>query len=246
MPSHATSAFAPGATLQSHLDAITERTRTLVQPERLAVTEAAIAGLLASGIEETILPVGAPAPSFTLPTAHATALTDFAAPNARLVRSEDLLALGPLVLLFFRGRWDPYCMTTLEAWQHTWSTLRTARSRSATPDSKRLPLTVGITPQLPRQNDFTAQQHSLTFPLLSDSGCKLAAQFHLAYTLSPTLQQQLRSTLVNLPFINGDDSWQLPLAATYVIDQSGIIRYANASADHRVRPDPADVLRVLD
>ena len=78
--------------LQDQLDEITANTRNLVQPERLAISEQAVADLFASGIEERILPVGARAPEFTLPDA-----------SGRLVRSSDLLALGPLVVNFFLG-----------------------------------------------------------------------------------------------------------------------------------------------
>jgi hypothetical protein len=84
-------------TLQDQLDEITANTRKLVQPERMAVSERAVQELFASGIEEKILPVGAAAPEFALDDA-----------SGQAVRSADLLALGPLVLNFFRGRWCPY------------------------------------------------------------------------------------------------------------------------------------------
>ena len=80
-------------TLQDQLDEITANTRHLVQAERLAIGERAVEELFASGIEEKILPLGATAPEFALKDA-----------NGRLVRSADLLALGPLVIKFFRGR----------------------------------------------------------------------------------------------------------------------------------------------
>src|SRR5277367_4902506 len=92
--------------LQDQLDRITQNTRALVQPERLAVSEKATADLFNTGIEDRILKVGAQAPAFTLEDA----LTH------KPVSSSDLLALGPLVIKFFRGRWDPYCVTELEAW----------------------------------------------------------------------------------------------------------------------------------
>ena len=88
--------------LQDQLDEITSNTRHLVQQERLAVGERAIAELFASGIEDRILPVGAVAPEFVLNDA-----------TGKLVRSQDMLALGPLIVKFFRGRWCPYCVTEL-------------------------------------------------------------------------------------------------------------------------------------
>jgi peroxiredoxin len=232
--------------LQSQLDAITAQTRTLVQPERLAVTDNAIHDLLATGIESRILPVGSPAPSFALTDAH-----------GKLVRSSDLLALGPVIVTFFRGRWCPYCMTELEAWQTIYQDLANKPSQSdddlrSPHRSRRSPLLIAISPQLPRQNDFAAQQHGLTFPILSDPGCQLAAQLGIAYAVPEPLQRHFRSLMINLPFIHGDHgeaTWRLPLPATFVLapDETGgaTLLFAEAHADHRVRPDPFDVLNVL-
>ncbi|MGC2637034.1 MAG: peroxiredoxin-like family protein [Acidobacteriaceae bacterium] len=209
--------------LQDQLDAITANTRSLVQPERLAIGERAIEELLLSGIEKRVLPVGARAPEFGLPDI-----------SGRVVRSSDLLALGPLIINFFRGRWCPYCVTELEAWRDLYSALR-----------ERGALVVGISPQTQRQSDFAAGQHAIPFPLLHDAGSALANQFGLVWTVPDYLQRYYRSILVNIPFINGEESWKLPLPATYVIGQDGNILYADAHADFRARPEPEDVLRAL-
>ena len=222
----------PHTDLQAQLDNITTQTRALVQPDRLAITDTAVHELFSTGIEDRTLAVGAVAPPFALPDAI----------NGKLIRSTDLLAVGPLIINFFRGRWCPYCMTELEAWQ---SAFPAVRDRGA--------LLVAISPQLPRQNDFTVQHHDLTFPILSDAGSHLAASFGITYIVPEPLRLHYRSILVNIPFINGDDTWRLPLPATFVIKPhrdaagniSGRILFAEAHADHRVRADPKDVLAVL-
>lgn len=211
------------AHLQDQLDAITTQTRTLVQPERLAIGERAVEELFASGIEDRLLPIGSPAPAFTLP--------DFSGKN---VRSADLLALGPLVINFFRGRWCPYCVTELEVWRDLYPSLR-----------ERGAMVIGISPQTQRQSDFTAGQHKIPFPILADPGCAVAARYGLVWTLPDYLQRYYRGILLNIPFINGDESWKLPVPATYVLDQDGKILYAEGHADFRVRPEPGDVLRAL-
>ncbi len=224
--------------LQAKLDNITTQTRALVQPERLAMTERAVHDLLFTGIEDQILPVGAMAPPFDLPDATATSLRNLSPANARFIRSSDLLAIGPLILLFFRGRWCPYCMTQLEAWQAAFPQVR-----------ERGALLVAISPQLPRQNDFTAQHHGLAYPLLSDAGCRIAEAFHVAYNLPEPLQEHYRSMMIHLPFIHGDqgsNTWRLPIPATFILAPSGEILFAEAHADHRVRPDPYDILDALD
>ncbi len=206
--------------LQDQLDEITANTRQLVQADRLAIGERAIAELFASGIEERILPVGARAPEFALKDA-----------TGKLVRSADLLALGPLVVKFFRGRWCPYCMTELEAWRDLYGRLREHNA-----------LMVAIGPQTERQSDFMAGQHGLPFPILTDAGNTVAEQFGLVYTVPDYLRDYYLSILVNLPFVNGEQSWRLPLPATYVIGRDGHVLFAEAHADFRVRPEPEEAL----
>ena len=209
--------------LQDQLDEITANTRKLVQAERLAIGEHALEELFATGIEERILPVGAQAPEFEL--------RDSA---GRLVRSRDLLSVGPLVIKFFRGRWCSYCVTELETWRDLYGRLRELGA-----------LLVAISPQTQRQSDFAIQQHGLPFPLLHDPAAKVAEQFGLVYTVPEYHQRYLRSVLVNLPFLNGEGSWRLPLPATYVIGRDGHVIFAEAHADFRVRPEPEEVLESL-
>jgi peroxiredoxin len=206
--------------LQDQLDEITANTRHLVQADRLAVGERAVAELFATGIEDRILPVGATAPSFALKDS-----------NGKLVRSEDMLSLGPLVIKFFRGRWCPYCMTELETWRDLYGQLR-----------ERGALMVGIGPQIERQSDFMAGQHGIPFPVLSDPGNKVAEQFGLVYSVPDYHRIYYRSILVNVPFVNGDESWRLPLPATYVIAKDRKVLFAEAHADFRVRPEPEEAL----
>lgn len=206
--------------LQDQLDEITANTRHLVQAERLAVSERAVEELFASGIEEKILPVGAQAPEF--------ALKDSA---GKVVRSADLLSTGPLVIKFFRGRWCPYCVTELEAWRDLYGQLR-----------ERGVLLIAISPQTQRQSDFMVTQHELPFPVLIDANNAVAEQFGLVYPVPEYLRDYYLSILVNIPFINGEKSWRLPLPATYVISPAGRVIYAEAHADFRVRPEPQEAL----
>jgi peroxiredoxin len=219
--------------LQDQLDRITQNTRALVQPERLAVSEKATEDLFNTGIEDRILKAGAQSPVFTLEDA----LTH------KPVSSTDLLALGPLVVNFFRGRWDPYCITELEAWRELQPELR-----------RRNALFVAISPQTTRQNNFTLQQHGLPYPLVSDPGAAIAENFGIAYTIPPEHRRYFQSILINIPFNNAglsyhnatEASWRLPLPAVFVIDRTNTITFAEAHADFRVRPEPADILAALE
>ncbi len=167
--------------LQDALDRITGNTRALVQAERLAVSEHASEELFESGIEDRILAPGAPMPEFTLPDAL----------TGKPVCSADLLALGPLVVKFFRGRWCPYCVTELERWRDLHGEVRAMGA-----------FLVAISPQTPRQNDFTLQQHGLPFPILSDAGAALAERFGVAYSVPAAQRDYYKGILVNIPFVN--------------------------------------------
>ena len=206
--------------LQDHLDEITANTRNLVQPERLAVGERAVEELFATRIEENILPVGATAPEFALKDS-----------NNKTVRSADLLSLGPLIIKFFRGRWCSYCVTELEAWRDLYGRIREHGA-----------LMVAIGPQIQRQSDFMVGQHGLPFPVLTDTNNAVAEQFGLFYTVPEYHRAYYLSILVNIPFVNGEKSWRLPLPATYVISPAGRVVLAEAHADFRVRPEPEEAL----
>ena len=218
--------------LQEQLDRITQNTRSLVQPERLAVSEKATADLFNTGIEDRVLKPGAQAPSFTLEDAR----------TGKPIRSADLLALGPLIVNFFRGRWCPYCVTELETWRELYPEVR-----------RRGALLVAVSPQTTRQNNFAIEQHGLPFPLLADPGATVAEEFGLAYTVPAEHRRYFQSILVNIPFNNAglsyhnatEASWRLPLPAVYVIAQDGTVLFAEAHADFRVRPEPAEVLAAL-
>jgi peroxiredoxin len=218
--------------LQDELDRITQNTRALVQPERLAISERATAELFATGIEDRILPVGAKAPEFTLPDAL----------TGKAIRSTDLLAIGPLVIKFFRGRWCPYCVTELEIWRDLHAEVRNLGA-----------LLIAISPQNRRHNDFTIQQHELPFPVLSDPGALVAEQFGIAYSVPDEDRGYYQGILVNIPFVNSgstyktapESSWSLPLPGLFVVRQDGIIAFSEAHADFRVRPEPAGALSVI-
>jgi peroxiredoxin len=209
--------------LQDQLDQITANTRQLVQAERLAVGERAVEELFATGIEERILPVGAVAPDFELLNA-----------NGKPIRCTDMLSFGPLVVKFFRGRWCSYCSTELEVWRDLYPRIRERGAHL-----------VAISPQTERQNDFMVAQYELPFPVLSDPRCAVAEQFGLVYTVPDALRDYYLSIMVNLPFINGEASWRLPIAATYVMDRERRVLFAEAHADFRVRPEPEEALATL-
>lgn len=213
----------PGGSLEQRLMEIKAGIAQYVRPENQAVNERATAELKASGIADRILPVGAKAPEFTLPDQ-----------NGRPVMLSELLARGPVVINFYRGRWCPFCVTELETYRDLLGEIEEAEATL-----------VAISPQAVRQSAFTADQHKLRFLVLSDEGNKVARQFGLVYRVPEYQEQLFRSVFINLPKTNGDESWELPLPATYVVDQDGTVVYAKAFADYMQRPEAEEVIGLL-
>ena len=104
---------------------------------------------------------------------------------------------------------------------------------------------VAISPQTVQQSFFMADQHKLRFPLLSDAGSQVARQFGLVYRVPDDQQDIYRRAFVNLPFANGDSSWELPIPGTFIVDHDGTILYASADEDYTQRPEPMEILQQL-
>jgi peroxiredoxin len=194
-----------------------------VPPETQAIHAHAVAQLKARQLAANILPVGAQAPTFQLPD-H----------DGKTVSSSDLLAKGRLVLCFIRGRWCPFCVGQMEAMNLILPQIEQAGATL-----------VAISPQTVKQSFFMHDQHKLRFPLLSDTGNKVARQFGLTYRVPPPQEAIYRRAFVNLPFTNGDDSWELPMPATYILDRDGTVLYAWANEDYTERPEPTEILGIL-
>src|SRR5215831_6802227 len=209
--------------LAQQLEDLTAKLRSMVPAERLTTIDRAVEELKAFRLAERALKAGDQAPRFELPDG-----------DGIMWRSEDLLRSGPLVIVFYRGRWCAYCNTQLVALQEIHKQIAAAKASL-----------VAISPQTQKHSYMTRDMHKLRFPLLSDAGNKVARQFGLVYRLSPELQAMYESIYTKLPGYNGDQSWELPLPATYLVQPDGIISYARVDADWRQRPEPGEVLSNL-
>lgn len=196
-----------------------------------AVHARAVDGLKAKDLAAKALSafgVGAKSPSFELPD-H----------NGKSVSSVNLLAKGRLVVSFIRGRWCPFCVGQMEAMNYVAAQIEASGATL-----------VAVSPQTEKQSYFMRDQHKLSFPLLVDAGNQLARKFLLVYRVSEEQQGLYRSTFVNLPHVNGDSSWELPIPATFVVDRKtdrdSAILFASANEDYMERPEPLEILSVVE
>ena len=188
--------------------------------ERLAVFDRAVEELERSGVADRALKAGDQAPTFELPDG-----------DGMLWRSADLLRSGPLAIAFYRGRWCAYCNAQLTALQEIHGQIAAAGISL-----------VAVSPQTQKHTYLTRDMHQLRFPVLSDQGNQVARKFGLVYRVAAELQATYESIMTKLPGYNGDPSWELPLAATYLVQQDGKISYARIDVDWRRRPEPEELL----
>jgi peroxiredoxin len=194
-----------------------------VPAETQAVHALAVAELKQKNLASNILPVGSKIPEFQLRD-H----------DGKTISSSDLLGKGRLVLCFIRGRWCPFCVAQMEAMNLILLEIEQAGATLA-----------AVSPQTVQQSFFMRDQHKLRFPLFSDAGNKVARRFGLTYRVPDEQRAVYQRAFVNLPFVNCDDSWELPIPATYIVDRDGTVLYASADEDYTERPEPEDILAAL-
>lgn len=105
---------------------------------------------------------------------------------------------------------------------------------------------VAVSPQSPQTAAEQVQAEELDFPVVTDAGAMVADRYGLVFELSESLRPIYDNFGIDIPGSNGDDSFRLPLAATYVIDQNGMIKWAFVSTDYTTRAEPGDILDALE
>ena len=192
-------------------------------PEITATMRAATDNLAKSGIKDQTLKEGEKIPAFSLPNAL-----------GKPVSSADVLAGGPAVLNFYRGGWCSYCNIEMRALQ------------DRLPEIEDLGATlVAIAPELPTKAEATQAKNELTYEVLSDVGNDLSRKFGLVFALAEEVREIYQSMGIDVPDYNGDDSFELPIPATYVVGNDGTVLKAFADPDHTKRLDVEDILEVL-
>jgi peroxiredoxin len=146
----------------------------------------------------------------------------------------DMYAKAPLVVVFYRGGWCPYCTKSLEQWD---GQLEALKASGAT--------MVAITPEKPEFTTQTVSEKNLDFTVVSDADGSASRGFGLLFSMDDATKQKYLGYGVDLAKRNNDGQWNLPHPGTFVIDTKGVIRYASASADYSTRADPAEVIAAV-
>lgn len=209
--------------LKDAIDTYNAAKKERLPPEILATMADCTNALKATGIEQRALKAGDTMPDFALPNQHGA-----------VRRLQDFLANSPVVLNIYRGGWCPYCNLEMKALHDA---LPEIESRGA-----RL---IGMTPETPDKAMITALRHDLDIEILSDCGNLVAEKLGLVFSLPEALRTIYEKIGIDLPAYNGDDSFQLPVPATYIIDQNGLIRHDFVNADYTLRLEPREIITHL-
>ena len=208
-------------TLQQQLEAL--RSKNASVPVAVASAKV-VQDLIASGLADRSIKQGNKAPDFVLP--------DVRGENVQL---SQLLAKGPVVLIFYRGGWCPYCNLALRSYQ---AILPEIEQAGAT--------LVAVSPQTPDNSLSASEKMELRFPVLSDSGNTVARAYGLVFTEAPEVQSLRLERGVDFSKINGDETGEIPVPGSYVIAQDGTITLAFVDPDFTHRLEPAAILTALE
>lgn len=208
--------------LQEELNKIKQNFEANADTSVIELYDNGVNNVAQSGILDQAKNVGDKAPNFKLNNALGN--------NVEL---KDYLAKGNVVLTWYRGGWCPYCNLTLRALQ---AELPNFKANNAT--------LLALTPELPDKSLSTSEKHNLEFEVLSDVGNKVAKDFGIMFKLPNDVASNYKNHF-SLEEFNGDDSNELPLAATYIINTNGKITYAFLDADYRNRAEPTEITKAL-
>lgn len=210
-------------TLQDQLDAVRAQELQKSPPHVRRIREEAFDHLVSTGVSDRILEAGDRAPDFELEDIRGDRLS-----------LKDLCRSGPVILNFFRGGWCPFCSLELRAYQSIIESIEDVGAAL-----------VAISPETPEQLREAVAENEISFPVLSDRDNETARSYGLVYALPEALRQVYEGFGLDLPHRQGNDRFELPIPATYLVDTDQRIRRAYANLDQTRRAEPEDFLQGL-
>ncbi|MFK8044740.1 MAG: peroxiredoxin-like family protein [Crocinitomicaceae bacterium] len=210
------------STLKSVLDAKKAKFEEVASDEKKEKYAAGIQSVVDNRVVDSAFQIGDTAPDFSLTSAKGEQVSLYAE-----------LENGPIILMWYRGGWCPYCNMTLNAMQGSLSAFKKYGANL-----------LALTPELPDSSISTSEKNNLDFQILSDIDNQVAKQYNLVFKLTNDVGD-LYENGFGLSQYNGSTSNELPLAATYIIGKDKIIKFAFLDADYRNRAEPSDLIKAL-
>lgn len=209
--------------LQSAIDEYNAAKREKMPAEVLQTMAQTTKELKDTGIENRALRTGDSMPDFSLPNQH-----------GEMRRFKDYLEDSPVVLNIYRGGWCPYCNFEMKALADALPEIKAAGAQL-----------VGMAPETPEHALETASRHDIGIDILSDQGNVVSEQLGLVFSLAEELRPIYLGAELDIPAYNGDDSFLLPVPATYIVGTDGVIQADFVNADYTQRLEPSDIVALL-
>jgi len=200
-----------------------EESNARFPPQAREIIDAAQDEMRQLGLENTARGVGDYLPNATLMDA-----------TGGDVSLSSLNENGPLIVTFYRGGWCPYCNLELRAYQDQLSQIKALGGSL-----------VAITPEKSDNSLSTIEKNALAFPVLTDEGNAFAKAMGIAFELPLGLQELFSRFGMNLPDLNIDTGWALPVPATFVVDSTDRIVLAEIDVDYTRRLEPTEAIEAL-
>jgi peroxiredoxin len=211
------------ASMNMRLGIFADAARRL-HPAAAGIVDRLIDHLKEHGAGEAAPQVGEPMPPFVLPdeTGH-------------MVSLKELLPNGPVIVTFHRGHWCPYCRISI-------NTLAQAQTRINKLGAQMIAI-------VPERGEFAAKMKSesnVNFPFLLDIDNGYALSLNLAIWVGAEMETFMTSVGSMLPEFQGNESWMLPIPATFVIGRDGLIKARFVDPDYRRRMTVEELLKSLE
>ncbi|KAG9236619.1 thioredoxin-like protein [Amylocarpus encephaloides] len=210
--------------LSAQLSAVLEGFSQKAPPDVVKVIRESVADFDASFQRDLTIKPGQKLPPFNLSDAL-----------GNQIRSDELLARGPLLITFYRGEWCPYCNLALRALQQHLDEF-TAKGVTL----------VGISPSLPNSSLSMTEKNDLKFQVLSDVRNEYAKELGILFPMPDSLRPVFAQFGNDMKAFNGDDSFEVPVPATFLVDREGVVRNAFIETDYSKRVEPSTVLGWID
>ncbi|MDX8411739.1 MAG: peroxiredoxin-like family protein [Mariprofundaceae bacterium] len=209
--------------LKEEIQSLQDQMLPQIPEPALQAMAAATEKLMQSGIAERAIKAGEPAPGFRLEDT-----------SGEVISLSGLLDKGPVVLNFFRGAWCPYCNLELKALDRIMPQVRSLGANL-----------VSVSPNLRQRLADFASDNPFSFAMLSDEDNRVAQDYGLVFQLADELRPIYEQFGIDLATYDGNERFELPLPATYIIASDDVIAHAFMAADYTRRMEPDDILAVL-
>jgi peroxiredoxin len=155
--------------------------------------------------------------------------------EGKTVSLKEQLKKGPVVLVFYRGQWCPYCNKQLKKLEDSLS-LITGKGASL----------LAVTPEKPESISETIEKTKATYPILFDEGLKIMKSYDVSFAVDEKTVEKYKGYGIDFTKANGESNGaNLPVPAVYVINKEGKIVFRHFDKNYTKRASVADILEHL-